>query len=55
MKSKKWVKALGPLPPNTSPISMYRGSRIRELAACGLTLDPCACGLEACRLMLEAL
>ena len=47
------VMALGPLPPNTSPISMYRGSRIRELAACGLTLDPCACGLEACRLMLD--
>ena len=47
------VKALGPLPPNTSPISMYHGSRITELAACGLTLDPCACGLEACRLMLD--
>ena len=46
------VKALGPLPPKTSPISMFRGSRIRELAACGLMLDPCACGLEACRLML---
>ena len=46
------VKALGPLPPKTSPISMYRGSRIRELAACGLTLDPCACGFTACRLML---
>ena len=47
------VKALGPLPPKTSPISMFRGSRIRELAACGLTLDPCACGLEACRLLLD--
>ena len=47
------VKTLGPLPPNTSPISMYHGSRIRELAACGLTLDPCACGLEACCLMLD--
>ena len=47
------AKTLGPLPPKTSPISMFRGSRIRELAACGLTLDPCACGLEACRLMLE--
>ena len=47
------VKALGPLPPNTSPISMFHGSRISELAACGLTLDPCACGLEACRLKLD--
>ena len=46
------VKALGPLPPNTSPISMFHGSRIRELAACGLKLKPDACGLEACRLML---
>ena len=46
------VKALGPLPPNTSPISMFRGSRIRELAACGLTLDACCLGLDACRLML---
>jgi len=47
------AKTLGPLPPNTSPISMFHGSRIRKLAACGLTLDPCACGLEACRLLLE--
>ena len=47
------VKALGPLPPNTSPISMFHGSRITELAACGLTLDPCAGGLEACRLKLD--
>ena len=47
------VKALGPCTSKTFPISMYRGSRITELAACGLTLDPCACGLEACRLMLD--
>ena len=46
------AKTLGPLPPNTSPISMYRGSRIRELAACGLTLEACCLGLDACRLML---
>ena len=49
------VKALGPLPPNTSPISMYRGSRITELAACGLTLEACCLGLDACRLPLENL
>jgi len=48
------VKALGPCTPNTSPISMYRGSRIRELAACGLMLDACYSGWDACRLALEA-
>ena len=47
------VKALGPLPPKTSPISMYHGSRISELAACGLTLEACCLGLDACRLKLE--
>ena len=47
------VKALGPCTPNTSPISMFRGSRITELAACGLALDACCLGLDACRLMLE--
>ena len=47
------VKALGPLPPKTSPISMYRGSRIRELVACGLKLEACASGFQACRLLLE--
>ena len=48
------VKALGPLPSKTSPISMYRGSRISELAACGLKLDACYSGWDACRLALEA-
>ena len=47
------VKALGPLPPNTSPISMFHGSRITELVACGLKLEACASGLVACGLMLE--
>ena len=47
------AKTLGPLPPKTSPISMYRGSRIRELAACGLKLDACYSGWDACRLALE--
>jgi hypothetical protein len=51
--TRQGVKALGPLPPNTSPISMFHGSRIRELAACGLTLEACCLGLDACRLMLE--
>ena len=49
------VKALGPCTPKSSSISMYRGSRIRELAACGLKLDACSLGLDACRLMLEEL
>ena len=49
------VKALGPLPKKTSSVFLYRGSRIKELAACGLKLDACACGFIACRLMLENL
>ena len=48
------IKTLGPLSPNTSPISMFHGSRIRELAACGLKLEACYSGWEACRLALEA-
>ena len=47
------AKTLGPCSSNTSPISMFRGSRIREPAACGLTLEACSLGLDACRLMLE--
>ena len=46
------AKALGPCSSKTSPISMYRGSRISELAACGLKLEACCLGLDACRLML---
>jgi len=49
------AKTLGPCSSKTSPISMYRGSRISELAACGLTLEACCLGLDACRLMLESL
>ena len=48
------VKALGPCTPNTSPISMYHGSRIRELVTSGLKLDACYSGWDACRLALEA-
>ena len=47
------AKALGPLPSKTSPISMYHGSRIKELDACGLKLDACYSGWDACRLALE--
>jgi hypothetical protein len=47
------AKTLGPLPPKTSPISMYHGSRIRELVASGLKLDACYSGWDACRLAIE--
>ena len=47
------VKALGPLPKNTSSVFLYRGTRITKLAACGLTLEACRLGLDACRLLLE--
>ena len=34
---------------------LYEGSRIRELVACGLTLEPCSTGYDACCLTLETL
>ena len=46
------AQALGPRASKTFPISMYRGSRIRELARDGLKLEACCLGLEACRLEL---
>ena len=46
------AEALGPRASKTFPISMYRGSRIRELARDGLKLEACSLGLEACRLEL---
>ena len=36
-------------------IKLYEGSVVRELAACGLKLEPCSLGLEACSLYLEEL
>ena len=47
------AEARGPRTANR--FQMFRGSRIRELVACGLKLDACCLGLEACRLELEAL
>ena len=47
------AKTLGPLPPKTSPISMYHGSRIEELVASGLKLDACYSGWDAWRLAIE--
>ena len=36
-------------------VKLYEGSRIMELEACGLALEPLCLGLEACRLKLESL
>ena len=47
------VQALGPRAVNR--YQMFRGSRIRELAASGLELEASCLGLEACRLELESL
>ena len=47
------VEALGPRAVNR--FQMFRGSRIRELYACGLKLEACRLGLEACRLEFESL
>ena len=48
------VKALGPLPKKTFSVFLFRGSRIKELAACGLKLEAGYSGWDACRLALEA-
>jgi len=37
----------------TSPISMFHGSRIRELVTQGLKLDACYSGWDACRLAIN--
>ena len=47
------AKALGPCSSKTSPISMYRGSRINELVTSGLSLDACGYGWDACRLLVD--
>ena len=47
------AEALGPS--TAKLIYMYSGSRILELEACGLKLDPLCLGLEACRLWLNKL
>ena len=41
------AQALGPRASKTFSVSMYHGSRIRELAERGLELDACCLGLEA--------
>ena len=44
------VETLGP-----STLKLFPGSMVQELVACGLTLEACASGLDACRLKLESL
>ena len=36
-------------------VKLFRGSRIKELVACGFKLDACCLGLDACRLLLQEL
>ena len=38
-----------------SRLCMYVGRQVRDLLACGLSLEPVACGLVDCRLWLESL
>ena len=47
------AQALGPRA--TNRFQMFRGSRIMELAACGLKLDACCLGLDACYNFLSEL
>ena len=47
------AESLGPR--SSKLVHMFRGSRIKELVACGLELEACCLGLEACRLELESL
>ena len=44
------AEALGP-----RSVKLFRGSRIRELAACGFKLEASCLGLDACGLELESL
>jgi len=47
------AQTLGPRSANR--FQMFRGSRIMELAACGLKLDACCLGLDACYNFLSEL
>ena len=44
------AQTLGP-----GTVKLFRGSRIKELVACGLKLDACCLGLEICAIELETL
>ena len=47
------VEALGPR--SSKLVHLYSGARIMELVACGLKLDACCLGLEACIKYLQNL
>ena len=47
------AEALGPR--SSKLIHLFRGSRIKELVACGLKLEACCLGLDACSLLFESL
>ena len=47
------AEAIGPR--SSKLIYLFRGSRIKELVACGLKLDACSLGLDACSLLFESL
>lgn len=49
------VKKLAPRDSKLDEIFLYEGKDIQELVACGLSLDACCSGLDACRLKLESL
>jgi len=49
------VRKLVPRDSKLDEIYLYEGKDIQELAACGLSLDACCSGLDACRLRLESL
>ena len=44
------IEALGP-----GTVRLYEGEQVRELAACGLELEPLCLGLDACGLLLTQL
>ena len=43
----KIVRLAGQMALDPSTVKLFRGSRIMELAACGLKLEACRLGLEA--------
>ena len=45
--TKTFIMVQAPGPGSLKHVHMFQGSRITELAACGLTLDACWFGLEA--------